>query len=131
MEIILFITGFVLGAVVTFFVMKNIQQKQQAAVESAYSDIYEKMQLQFENLSNKIFKETTKISNMSKERITEILEPFKEKFEELKKQSTYNIEQGAKLDMHIKEVIETGAKISNDTNTLASALKGDNTYETG
>ena len=28
--------------------------------------------------------------------------------------------------MHIKEVIETGAKISNDTNTLASALKGDN-----
>ena len=50
MEIILFITGLVLGAVVTFFVMKNIQQKQQAAVESAYSDIYEKMQLQFENL---------------------------------------------------------------------------------
>ena len=127
MEIILFITGLVLGAVVTFFVMKNIQQKQQAAVESAYSDIYEKMQLQFENLSNKIFKETTQdFSNMSKERITEILEPFKEKFEELKKQSTYNIEQGAKLDMHIKEVIETGAKISNDTNTLASALKGDN-----
>ena len=91
MEIILFITGLVLGAVVTFFVMKNIQQKQQAAVESAYSDIYEKMQLQFENLSNKIFKETTQdFSNMSKERITEILEPFKEKFEELKKQSTYN-----------------------------------------
>ena len=54
------------------------------------------------------------------------MEPFKEKFEELKKQSTYNIEQSAKLDMHIKEVIETGAKISNDTNTLASALKGDN-----
>ena len=127
MEIILFITGLVLGAVVTFFVMKNIQQKQHAAVESSYSDIYEKMQLQFENLSNKIFKETTQdFSNMSKERITEILEPFKEKFEELKKQSTYNIEQGAKLDMHIKEVIETGAKISNDTNTLASALKGDN-----
>ena len=43
MEIILFITGLVLGAVVTFFVMKNIQQKQHAAVESAYSDIYEKM----------------------------------------------------------------------------------------
>lgn len=127
MEIILFITGLILGTLVTFFVMKSIQKKQNDAVKTAYSDIYEKMQLQFENLSNKIFKETTQdFSNMSKERITEILEPFKEKFEELKKQSTYNIEQGAKLDIHIKEVIETGQKINNDTNTLASALKGDN-----
>lgn len=131
MEIILLITGLttglVLGAFITYFIMKNIQKKQNETIGNAYSDIYEKMQLQFENLSNKIFKETTQdFSNMSKERMNEILEPFKEKFEELKKQSTYNIEQGAKLDMHIKEVIETGAKISNDTNTLASALKGDN-----
>lgn len=135
MEIIIslfmFLIGAAIGCAVTFFVMKSFNQKEtentQKAYSEAYSDIYEKMKLQFENLSNKIFKETTQdFSNMSKERITEILEPFKEKFEELKKQSTYNIEQGAKLDMHIKEVIETGAKISNDTNTLASALKGDN-----
>ena len=111
--------------------MKSMQKQQQdnkeEAFQDAYKEIYEKMQLQFENLSNRIFKETTQdFSNMSKERITEILEPFKDKFEELKKQSTFNIEQSAKLDMHIKEVIETGAKISNDTNTLASALKGDN-----
>jgi len=131
MEIILLISGLaiglILGVIITYFVMKNIQKKQDENIHNAYSDIYEKMQLQFENLSNKIFKETTQdFSNMSKERMNEILEPFKEKFEELKKQSTYNIEQGAKLDMHIKEVIETGVKISNDTNTLASALKGDN-----
>ena len=131
MEMILgiavFLIGMVLGASVMFFVMKKQNEEKSASFELAYKDIYEKMQLQFENLSNKIFKETTQdFSNMSKERITEILEPFKEKFEELKKQSTYNIEQVAKLDMHIKEVIETGTKISKDTNTLASALKGDN-----
>ena len=135
MEIIIslfmFLIGAAIGCAVTFFVMKSFNKKEeentQKAYSEAYSDIYEKMKLQFENLSNKIFKETTQdFSNMSKERITEILEPFKEKFEELKKQSTYNIEQGAKLDMHIKEVIETGVKISKDTNTLASALKGDN-----
>lgn len=121
------VTGIAAGAIVTFFIMKNIWKNQTETTQKAYSDIYEKMQLQFENLSNKIFKETTQdFSNMSKERINEILEPFKEKFEELKKQSTFNIEQGAKLDMHIKEVIEAGNKISNDTNTLASALKGDN-----
>lgn len=117
--IVLFIIGAGVGSTLTFYVM-NKQSK-------AYSDIYEKMQLQFENLSNRIFKETTQdFSTMSKERMTEILEPFKEKFDELKKQSTYNNEHYAKLDTHIKEVIETGAKISNDTNTLASALKGDN-----
>lgn len=125
--LVIFLIGIVLGAVCMFFVMKKRSEEKTASFEQAYKDIYEKMQLQFENLSNKIFKETTQdFSNTSKERIAEILEPFKEKFEELKKQSTYNIEQGAKLDMHIKEVIETGTKISNDTNTLASALKGDN-----
>ena len=107
--------------------MKNIAAKNEQNLQKAYSDIYEKMQLQFENLSNRIFKETTQdFSNTSKERINEILEPFKEKFEELKKQSTFNNQQFAQLDLHIKDVIQTGAKISNDTNTLASALKGDN-----
>lgn len=125
--ILIFITGIIAGAICTFFVLKNIQKNKDEAMKNAYGEVYEKMQLQFENLSNKIFKETTQdFSNMSKERMTELLEPFKEKFEELKKQSLYNVQQGAKLDMHIKEVIETGAKISNDTNTLASALKGDN-----
>lgn len=127
LSVFIFLIGLTIGASATFFAMKSLQKKEKESLQNAYSDIYEKMQLQFENLSNKIFKETTQdFSTMSKERISEILEPFKEKFDELKKQSTYNIEQGAKLDMHIKEVIETGAKISNDTNTLASALKGDN-----
>lgn len=127
LSVFIFLIGLTLGASATFFAMNSLQKKETESLQNAYSDIYEKMQLQFENLSNKIFKETTQdFSTMSKERISEILEPFKEKFDELKKQSTYNIEQGAKLDMHIKEVIETGAKISNDTNTLASALKGDN-----
>ena len=125
--IIIFLIGIKIGAIVTFFVMKKIQSNKEESINKAYSDVYEKMQLQFENLSNKIFKETTQdFSNMSKERINEILEPFKEKFEELKKQSTFNNQQYAQLDMHIKDVIQTGTKISNDTNTLAAALKGDN-----
>lgn len=123
MEILIFFAGFATGILITFLISKFIQKKQSAA----YSDIYEKMQLQFENLSNRIFKETTQdFSNHTKERMTEILEPFKEKFDELKKQSAINNEHFVKLDLHIKDVIETGSKISTDTNTLASALKGDN-----
>lgn len=123
MEIIIFLAGLIIGATAAFFVCNHVQKKQSAA----YSDIYEKMQLQFENLSNRIFKETTQdFSNLTKERMKEILDPFKEKFDELKKQSTIHNEQFVKLDLHIKDVIETGTKISTDTNTLASALKGDN-----
>ncbi len=122
-----FLSGLVIGALTTFFILKNIQKSQTESIHKTYNDIYEKMQLQFENLSNRIFKETTQdFSNMSKERINEILEPFKEKFEELKNQSTYNNRQFAQLDVLIKDVIQTGAKISCDTNTLAAALKGDN-----
>ncbi len=121
--IFLFMVGMACGCGLCFFLMK----KKNEETNRACSDIYEKMQLQFENLSNRIFKETTQdFSTLTKERMTEILDPFKEKFDELKKQSMYNNEQYVKLDTHIKEVIQTGAKISNDTNTLASALKGDN-----
>lgn len=123
MEIVIFLAGMVVGAGIVFGVFKSMQKKQ----VNDYSEIYEKMQLQFENLSNRIFKETTQdFSTLTKERMTEILDPFKEKFDELKKQSLSNNEQFVKLDLHIKDVIQTGTKISSDTNTLASALKGDN-----
>lgn len=117
----IFSAGTIFGAAIVFLIQKFLLPK------SNNTDLYEKMQMQFENLSNKIFKETTKdFSIRTKEHVTEILEPFKEKFDELKKQSAANNEQFAKLDVHIKEVIETGAKISTDTNSLAAALKGDN-----
>jgi DNA recombination protein RmuC len=122
-----FIIGAFLGSIITFVITKKLQNKQNEALSKAHSDIYEKMQLQFENLANKIFKENTQdFSNLTKEKMTEMLDPFREKFEELKKQSMYNNEQYVKLDTHIKDVIQTSAKISSDTNTLASALKGDN-----
>lgn len=123
MELIIFLAGMAVGAAIMFIIWKFVSKKS----NDAYSDVYEKMQLQFENLSNRIFKETTQdFSAMTKERMTEILDPFKEKFDELKKQSAVNNEHFAKLDVHIKDVLETGSKISADTNTLASALKGDN-----
>ena len=88
--LVIFSIGLALGAVCMFFVMKKRSEEKAASFEQAYKDIYEKMQLQFENLSNKIFKETTQdFSNTSKERIAEILEPFKEKFEEIPLKAFY------------------------------------------
>ena len=71
-SISLFLIGLLIGSLLTFFILKNIQKKQTESMTEAYSSIYEKMQLQFENLSNKIFKETTQdFSNLSKERMNE------------------------------------------------------------
>ena len=76
--ILVFLAGMAAGAAIVYFIQKFVVKKS----TDAYSDIYEKMQMQFENLSNRIFKETTQdFSTMSKERMTEILEPFKEKFD--------------------------------------------------
>lgn len=123
MEILMFFAGLGVGFILTAIVYTIIQNKK----NEAYQQVCEKMQLQFENLSNRIFKETTQdFSSLTKERLSEILEPFKEKFEDFNKQSALSNEQFVKLDLHIKDIIETGAKISSDTNTLSSALKGDN-----
>ena len=65
LNILLVVVGFFAGAITTFFVMKNIAAKNEQNLQKAYSDIYEKMQLQFENLSNRIFKETTQDFSIS------------------------------------------------------------------
>ena len=78
MEIVIFLAGMLFGALGMFAVIRVID-RQKAQI---YPEIYEKMQLQFENLSNKIFKESTnELSSMTKDRMKEILEPFKEKFD--------------------------------------------------
>ena len=53
--ILVFLAGMAAGAAIVYFIQKFVAKKS----TDAYSDIYEKMQMQFENLSNKIFKETT------------------------------------------------------------------------
>lgn len=123
MEIITFILGLLTGIAVTYFILtKNTENRIKSQEE-----IYNQMQLSFENIANKILKENTQdFSSMSKERMTEILEPFKEKIEDFKKKFEQNNEKFTTLDVHIKSVIETGNKINQDTNKLSDALKGDN-----
>lgn len=123
MEIIFFITGTIFGAIIVFFAMKNAQKN----ITKAQQDNQIQTQLLFENIANKIIKENTQdFSTQSKERINELLEPFKEKIEEIKKKFEQNNEKFTTLDVHIKNVIETGNQISKDTHSLTSTLKSDN-----
>ncbi len=123
MNIIIFIVGFIIGVATTFLIVKQTGKSQQTVQE----EMFNQMQLVFENMANKIIKENTQdFSTMSKERMTELLDPFKEKIEEFKKKFEQNNEKFTTLDLHIKNVIETGNKITQDTTKLSHALKGDN-----
>jgi len=120
MEILLFLIGFLVGGACVWgfytFIKKNTQ-----------NDLYEKMQLQFENLANKILKENSKEFNeLSDSKLNEHLKPFREQIEKFEKGIKEEREKLGKLDENIKNVIIAGNQISKDTTTLATALKGDN-----
>ena len=68
MEIIIFIVGFLMGAGIVFAIFNTTQKSSQKTGEQFFIQ----MQLQFENLTNKIFKETSEdFSNKNKEKLEE------------------------------------------------------------
>jgi len=127
MEIIIFIVGFILGAGIVFAIFTMTQKK----AENSKEQMFASMQLQFENLTNKIFKESSEeFSSQNKEKLEEFFSKFKEKIEDFEKRTEQNfkdeVENFTKFDMNIKTFIEAGSKISHDTNSLVNVMKGDN-----
>jgi len=127
MEIVIFIVGFVLGAGIVFAIFHTTQKSSQKSTD----DLYTQMQLQFENLTNKIFKESSEeFSTQNKEKLEEFFAKFKTKIEDFEKRAEQNfkdeVENFTKFDMNIKNFIEAGSKISHDTNSLVNVMKGDN-----
>lgn len=127
MEILLFVGGFLTGAIAVFGVFalnKNSNKKTQ-------TELTEQMQLCFENTAMKIFNENSKeFSIMNKENLEEFFKRFREKIEEFEKRSEENfkneIENFTRFDTNIKNFIEAGNKISQDTNALVNVMRSDN-----
>ncbi len=127
MEIVIFITGFLCGAGIVFFIFNTIQKNTKTSGEEMFSQ----MQLYFENITNKIFKESSEdFSNKNKEKLDEFFSKFKERIENFEKRTEQNfkeeIENFTKFDTNIKTFIEAGSKISHDTNALVNVMRGDN-----
>ncbi len=130
MEFLIFILGMIIGAAVTFAAFKFAEKKAKSQSEEAFEKMQAQMQLYFENIANKALKENSQeISTQNKERLTELLTPFREQISKFEKKVEENIykeaEQFTKLDTNIKFVLETSNRLSKDTNKLATALKGD------
>lgn len=127
MDILYFIVGFVLGAGLVFAIFAMTQRK----AEDSKEEMITQMQLQFENLTNKIFKESSEeFSSQNKEKLEEFFSKFKEKIEDFEKRTELNLrteaEKLTQFDTNIKTFIEEGNKISHYTTSLVNVMKSDN-----
>ena len=90
----------------------------------------EQLKTDFINLSNAILKEQGKdFSALSSNAVKDLVEPMREQLKQMKEQVTeyYDNEskQRSELQGVVKTLSEQSAKISNDANNLANALKGE------
>ena len=116
MEILIFIGGFVFGAVCVFIPFFMAQKNTRA---------------DFENLANRIFKENSvEFSAQNRERLDEFFKLFKERIADFEKRTEDNFKQEKEnftiFDLNIKNFLETGKKISMDANALVNVMKSDN-----
>lgn len=127
MDILIFLVGFLCGAVIVFLIFNSVSKNSKNSSEQMFSQ----MQLYFENIANKLFKESSEdFSNQNKEKLEEFFSKFRERIEDFEKRSELNfkqeVENFTKFDVNIKSFIEAGSKISHDTSALVSVMRGDN-----
>ncbi|MCX6262835.1 MAG: DNA recombination protein RmuC [Bacteroidia bacterium] len=109
--------------------LKNTEDKLENG-KKELEDIHEKMSLEFKNLSNDILDEKSKkFLDLNEKRVGEILNPLKEKIKEfeVKIDSVYTdeIKERTSLKKELENIIKLNQQVSDDTNKLTNALKGD------
>ena len=127
MDIFVFGTGFILGAIVVLIGAYVVNKRSRSVNE----EIAEQMKLYFENTANKVLKENSaQFSEQSKERLDDFFVRFKDKIESFEKRSEENFKIEAEkftiFDTNLKSFLDVGNKISNDTSVLKNVMKGDN-----
>ncbi len=106
----------------------NLQTKL-AEQKGEVEKLQEKFTKEFENLANKIFEEKgNKFSEQNKEKLSEILNPLKEKISDFERKveetNKENIKGNASLKEQLQMLKEMNQKITQDATNLTNALKG-------
>ena len=108
------------------------EEKQKSADEQAQQLEEDRRQLkqEFENLANKIFEDKGKtFSEQSKTSLDSLLKPFGNQISDFRKRvdeiHTQATKTNSAMEVEIKKIMEVGAQLSDDTNNLTTALKGD------
>lgn len=97
-------------------------------------DIQEKMKLEFQNLSNRIFDEkSTKFLELNEKKVSDILNPLSEKIKEFEKKvdETYKEETRERISLkkELEFIVKLNQQVSEDTLKLTNALKGDKKFQ--
>lgn len=127
MEFLIFLVGFLIGALCVFIPFKVISKNDKVSRDL----MLEQMKLDFENTANRIFKEhSSELSVQNREKLDEFFKRFKEKIEDFERRAEENFKTESDhfktFDMNIKSFLETGNKISLDANSLVNVMKADN-----
>lgn len=127
MEILLFAVGFFTGAIIVAVIYTVIINKNKTSNDT----LIKQMELNFENMANKIFEQSSeKLTTTNKEKLEDFFSKFKEKIEDFEKRTNEKFkcenDNFVKFDENIKQFIEAGSKISQDTNSLTKIMKADN-----
>src|SRR3990172_2410157 len=105
--------------------LKSDYSNQKAEIEK----LQEKFTKEFENLANKIFEEkSTKFTEQNKEKLSEILNPLREKISEFEKKvdetNKESIKGHASLREQLQMLKEMNQQITQEATNLTNALKG-------
>lgn len=97
--------------------------------KSEITDLNERMRLEFQSLSNKIFEEkSTKFLELNEKKVFDLLNPLKERIQtfEKKVEDTYKEETRERISLkkEIEIIARLNQQVSEDTNRLTNALKG-------
>jgi DNA recombination protein RmuC len=107
------------------------QEDRIKAQKEEIEALNERFKKEFENIANKIFEnKSQRFTEQNKNSLEALLNPLKERIQLFEKKVDDSYKQEASernsLKGEIKSLLELNAKISNDANNLAKALKGDN-----
>lgn len=127
MDIVIFLAGLLVGAILAFGVQFVINKR----VKGSQDELYRLMKAEFENTALKIFNTSTEgITEKNAQCLKSFLDNFKEKIDDFEKRNDENLkderEKLQNFDSNIKQFLEAGVKISQDTEAFAKIMKADN-----
>ncbi|MDR3256679.1 MAG: DNA recombination protein RmuC [Endomicrobium sp.] len=144
MYIIILVLSFLLGVTtgVCFVMVKYISvSKDNAAKKQKINDLIESIEkqtqlngnlkIEFENIASKVLEEkNAKIVDFNKNSLENVVAPFKMKIDEFKNKvetlQIYEAEKMSGLQKELEKLINLNKQVSEDANSLADALKGEN-----
>ena len=134
-----FLLGFATGVLLLIFkymsVSKDNSAKEQKIADlnnsiDAQSKMHELLKTEFENIASKVLEEkNSKISELNKQTLENVVTPFKDKIDEFKtKVENMHLDEAKQrevLNAELKRLMELNRQVSEEANNLAEALKGE------